>query len=368
MDAQTARLEREPGVSTLELFFDLVFVFALTQLTGVLAGRFDERGLLQVAVMLGLIWWMYGGYVWLTNAVAPDRAGRRFPLLGGMGAYLVLALAIPEAFGGSGLTFGLAYAAVILVHSGLFSHAAEGRFVVIAPYNLLVAAVVVVGGGLGGTAQYVLWALAALFAWVTPHLIDSSSLQIAPSHFVERHGLVVIIAIGESIVALGIGAQGLAVDLPLVLVVNLGLGLSACLWWAYFRGDDERAERSLAATPTERRPQLAIEAFGYAHYLILLGIIGIASALKTATGHAFDAFTLEQALGLAGGLFLFLLGDALFRRSLAIGRIDIRLVAAVLALATVPLGTELTAFAQLVVLVLLTVTALYAESRATPPP
>ena len=237
---------------------------------------------------------------------------------------------------------------------------------VVAPYNLLVAAVVVVGGGLGGTAQYVLWALAAVFAWVTPRLVDSSGFQIASSHFVERHGLVVIIAIGESIVALGIGAQGLPVDLPLVMVASLGLGLSACLWWAYFRGDDERAERAMSATPIERRPQLAIEAFGYAHYLILLGIIGIAAALKTATGHAFDPFTFEQALGLAGGLSLFLLGDVLFRRSLAIGRIDIRLAAAVLVLASIPLGTEISAFAQLVAVVLLTVAALYTESRATP--
>jgi len=206
--------------------------------------------------------------------------------------------------------------------------------------------------------------LAAVFAWITPRLIDDSGFQIAAKHFVERHGLVVIIAIGESIVALGIGAEGLAVDLPLVLVVSLGLGLSACLWWAYFRGDDERAERALTATPTEQRPRLAIDAFGYAHYLILLGIIGIAAALKKATGHAFDPFTFEQSLGLAGGLSLFLVGDALFRRTLDIGRIDIRLAAAILALASIPLGTQIAAFAQLAALVLLTVAALSAEGPA----
>jgi len=140
VEARAEPQEEEVRVSTLELFFDLVFVFTLTQLTAVLADRFDERGLLQVAVMLGVIWWMYGGYVWLTNAVAPDRAGRRLLLLGGMAAYLVLALAIPEAFEGSGLAFGLAYAAVILVHSGLFSHALEKRLVAVAPFNLVVAA------------------------------------------------------------------------------------------------------------------------------------------------------------------------------------------------------------------------------------
>ena len=138
----------------------------------------------------------------------------------------------------------------------------------------------------------------------------------------------------------------------------------ACLWWAYFRGDDERAERALAAAPAERRPRLAIDAFGNAHYLILLGIIGIAAGLKKATGHAFDPLTFEQALGLAGGLLLFLVGDACFRRSLDIGRVDVRLGAAVLALASIPLGTEIAASAQLAALVLLTIAALNAEGRA----
>jgi len=204
-----------------------------------------------------------------------------------------------------------------------------------------------------------------VFAWITPRLIDASGFLIAPTHFVERHGLVVIVALGESIVALGIGAEGLAVDLPLVVVVSLGFGLSACLWWAYFRGDDERAERALAAAPTERRPRLSINAFGYAHYVMLLGIVAIAAALKKATGHAFDPFTFAQALGLAGGLMLFLAGDALFRRSLDIGRIDIRSAVAILVLASIPLGTEIAAFAQLGALVLLMVIALSAESPAT---
>jgi low temperature requirement protein LtrA len=352
-------------VSTLELFFDLVFVFTVTQLTQVLVDRFDERGVLQVALMLGLIWWMYGGYAWLTNLVAPHSTNRRLLLLGGMGAYLVLALSIPEAFSGSGATFGLAYLVVVLVHSGLFSRALEvGNIVAVAPYNLLAALAVVGAGVAGGTPQYVVWAIVAVFLWLTPWLVDPAAFEIAPSHFVERHGLVVIVAIGESVVVIGIGAAGLPVDLPLVLVAITSLALSACLWWTYFGGgDDEAAERAMAGAHGARRYGQAINAFGYAHLLLLFGIIAIAAAQKKATGHAFDPLATEEAVALAGGLAVYLAGDALFRRSLAIGRVDLRLGVAVLALATIPLGTEGVALAQISVLVLL-MTAMFAlESR-----
>src|SRR3954454_6136809 len=116
-------------VSTLELFFDLVFVFTITQLTTVLVDEPTLRGLAQVALMLGVIWWMYGGYAWLTNSVAPDRATRRTLLLGGMAAFLVLALAVPKAFGDAGVAFGIAYVVVVLIHGGLFSRATSGSVV-----------------------------------------------------------------------------------------------------------------------------------------------------------------------------------------------------------------------------------------------
>jgi low temperature requirement protein LtrA len=360
--AAAERDEEQFRVSTLELFFDLVFVFTLTQLTTVLYDEFTFTGLLQIGLMLAVIWWMYGGYVWLTNAVAADRTARRLLLIGGMGTYLVLALSILEAFGDSGLAFGLAYAVVILIHAGLFSRAAHARIWELAPYNLVCAALVVAGGIAGDDAQYVLWALAAC-VWVTPRLIDDSAFRIAVSHFVERHGLVVIVAIGESIVAIGIGAEGVPVDLPLVLVASLGLALSSCLWWAYFRGDDELAEIALATAPQARRNRLATDAFGMAHYLLLLGIIAIAAAEKKAIGHAYDPLSFAEALALAGGLSVFLVGDVLFRRWLAIGRVDLRLAAAVLAPATIVLGTELAAVAQLAALVLLMVATLGVEAK-----
>jgi low temperature requirement protein LtrA len=362
---------RDEGVrvSTLELFFDLVFVFTITQLTSVLVDRPNVRGVLQVVLMLGVIWWMYGGYAWLTNAVSPDRLGRQLFLLGGMAAYLVLALSIPKAFSSTGLTFGLAYLAVVVTHAGLFTRTSEDATLQalfrLAPFNLASALVVIAGGIAGGTAQYLLWGLAFVLEWSTPSLIPLAGFVVGPAHFVERHGLVVIVAIGESIVAIGLGAAGLAIDLPLVAFAVLGLALSACLWWAYFGGDEERAERALASTPQERRSSMAIQAFGYWHMPILFGIVAVAATLKKATGHAFDGLGDEQALMLAVGVSVFMLGDMLFRRSLRIGPSANRLAVALLAPATIPLGTQVSAFAQLAALVVLIAVALATEAEPT---
>ena len=246
-----------PRVTTLELFFDLVFVFTLTQLTTVLFRAPNARGLLQVVLMLGVIWWMYGGYAWLTNAVSAHTLPRRLLLFAAMGAYFVLALAIPTAFEGTGLAFGLAYLLVVVIHIALFTRtaavSAARAILMLAPYNLSGALVVLAGGAIGGTTQYVLWgATGVAFEWLTPLIRGTSGFLIEPAHFVERHGLVVIIAIGESVVAIGFGASQLTLDAQLVAVALVGLALSACLWWLYFGGDDERAEhallRSAAAT------------------------------------------------------------------------------------------------------------------------
>ncbi len=355
------------SVSTLELFFDLVFVFTITQLTSVLVHEPSWKGLLQVSLMLGVIFWMYGGYAWLTNSVALDRVSRRLTLLGGMGGFLIVGVAIPGAFTGSGIAFGLAYLAVVLVHLGMFARSSQltaaQAILGLAPFNLSTALLVLVGGVLGGTAQYVLWTIAFVLEGVSPKLSDDSGFVIEPGHFVERHGLVVIVAIGESVVAVGIGAAGLTVGGALVAAALLGLALSACLWWSYFV-DDGAAERALSRAPIEKRPQLAIDAFGYWHLLILLGVIAIAAALKQATGHAFDPLSAAQALALGGGAFLYLLGEALFRRTLAIGAVRGRALAAALALATIPIGSQVAAAAQIAVLVGLFATMLLVEGSA----
>ncbi len=360
-------------VSTLELFFDLVFVFTITQLSTLLVRETSWQGVIQVVFMLGVIWWMYDGYAWLTNAVPPDRASRRFFLLAAMAAYLVLALAIPEAFKGSGLTFGLAYLAIVLVHSGLYASSSSESITRaifgLAPFNLVSALLILAGGIVGGTAQYLLWGAGFVLEWLTPRLIDNSGFLIAPSHFVERHELVVIIALGESVVAVGIGAGELPIDLALAGMAVLGLLLSACLWWTYFGSDDlERAEEALTAAPDARRQQMAVDAFGYWHLPILLGVIAMASTLRHAIGHSGEELSTEQALLLACGVAVFLAGDVFFRRALGIARRPVAPGGRALALATIPLGTGVSAVAQLGAIVALFAAALAAEQKSSASP
>jgi low temperature requirement protein LtrA len=362
-DGHPGQAER---VSTLELFFDLVFVFTITQLTAVLSDDPTPRGLLRVVLMLGVILWMYSGYAWMTNAVATDRAARRLLLLAGMAGYLVLALAIPRAFSEGDVAFGVAYLVIVAIHTGLYSRTGEARTVRallrLAPLNLASALLVLAAVIADGVAAYLLWGAAFALEWVTPMLTPIGGFRIAPAHFVERHGLVVIVALGESVVAIGIGAAHLPVDLALASVAVLGLLLAACLWWAYFGGDDRRAEQALAAVPDDRRGWVAVQAFGYCHLLMLLGIIALAAGLKDAIGHAFEPLDLAHALLLAGGVAVFLAGDILFRRTLRIGPARHRAAAAVLALATVPAGLAVSAVLQLTVLGIVLAGSLAAES------
>jgi low temperature requirement protein LtrA len=358
--------EDDVRVSTLELFFDLVFVFTITQLTAVLAHETSVKGAFQVVLMLGVIWWMYSGYVWLTNAVRTDRAERRALLLGGMGAYLILALAIPRAFGDGGPAFGIAYAIVVLVHTSLFARTTNAdtfkAVLGLVPFNLVTAALVLAGGIVGGTAQYVLWSLALVCEWITPYL-SRGGFTVAAAHFVERHGLVILIAIGESIIAVGVGAGEAPLDLQLAAIALLGLASSACLWWVYFgTGDDQRAEHALAATPPERQQIVAVTAFGYAHLPMLLGIIALAAAEKKVVAHPLDALESAQAITLGVAVALFMAGDVLFRRSLGIGRGPRRVIAIGLAAATIPLGL-IVAWLQLAALVLVIAGTLASERQ-----
>jgi low temperature requirement protein LtrA len=364
----TTEAHQPQRVTTLELFFDLVFVFTLTQLTTVLFLAPDARGLLQVVLMLGVIWWMYGGYAWLTNAVSAHTVSRRLLLFGAMGAYFVLALSIPTAFESTGLAFGLGYLFIVALHSALFTRAtaagAVRAILTLAPYNLSAALVVLVGGVLGGDAQYVLWAAAGLFEWLTPVIRrGSGGFLIAPAHFVERHGLVVIIAIGESVVAIGFGASHLPIGGSLVAVAVVGLALSACLWWLYFGGDDERAERALVALPQIERARAALRAFGYWHLPMLLGIIAIAAVEREATAHPFASLTWARAAILGAGVAAYLGGDIAFRWELHIGRVGWRLAGAVSALAAIPLGTALSPFAETAALVALLIAVVVGEGN-----
>ncbi|MEV6243327.1 low temperature requirement protein A [Lentzea sp. NPDC051838] len=370
MSAETPQTheETEYRVSTLELFFDLVFVFTITQLTSTLADDTSPLGFGQVVIMLFVILWMYFGYVWLTNSVPPHTTLRRLLLMAGMGGFLVIALAIPNAFDEAGVAFGIGYLIVNLVHSGLFisaggpgSAAAMAR---LAPFNLGSAGLVFVGGFLPSTWRAAAWTAAVVLMIVSPYVNRrQGEFRIRSAHFVERHGLVVIVALGESIIAIGIGAAGLPLNLQLVVAALLGLALVYQLWWCYFGAEqDLRAEHSMAAMTPSDRARAALSAFGWAHAPILLGIVVVAVGVKKTIGHATDHLYLSGALALGGGAAIFLAGQIFFRYRLKIGSNKWRIIAALAALATVPVGLWV-AIAQLAALVVVFGVLLAADDK-----
>jgi low temperature requirement protein LtrA len=352
----TSQQEAAPAirVSTLELFFDLVFVFTITQLTDVLAHHLDRVGLGRVLLMLGVIWWMYSGYAWLTNVVAPSSTTRRTLLLTGMAGFLVIALAIPDAFDGSGWAFGVGYMVVNLVHTALFfragSRGSARAIFSLAPLNFGSALLVLIGGLLPVPYRYGLWTAGFALQIATPYLHRMRLHTVSAGHFVERHGLVVLIAIGESIVAIGLGFAGMSIDFGVIVVAVLGLCVAYYLWWAYFAGDTERSEHALdTITDPLRKARVALRGWGYAHYPMILGIVLLAAGVKKTVGHAFDPLDWATAVALSAGAALFLLGHAWFLGILGIRGAVHRIGAAAVLLAAIPLG-PVVAVAQLAVI------------------
>ncbi|MCX4098318.1 low temperature requirement protein A [Nocardia sp. alder85J] len=342
--------------STLELFFDLVFVFTITQLTHVFSEHPGWVELGRVALMFGVIWWMYSGYVFLTNEVAPNSTVRRTWLLVGMLGFFVVALAVPEAFHGSGLAFGIGYFVVNTVHTGLFysngGGSASSAALRIAPLNLLSAGLVLAGGLVHGWPRYVIWGAALAVQIVTPYLVDTGGFVIRASHFAERHGLVIIVALGESVVAVGAALAGMEIGVALVTTVALGLGLAYVLWWAYFGFDDERGELALEALPRTQRVRPAVLAYGYALYPLLIGIIVTAAGIRLTVAHGHSASSWPAAWALSGGVALFFVGQTMFRVVLGLPRAWTRLAAVPVVLATAPIGAAWLAWAQLAAVLL----------------
>jgi low temperature requirement protein LtrA len=358
-------------VSSLELFFDLVFVFTLTQLTTLLAGDLVLETVFQVVLIFVVLFWLYGGFVWLTNQVPPETADRRVLLIAGMAAFLVCALAIPGAFDDDGVLFGIGYLVVVLIHGGLYARGYGPDTMRFVPFNIAAALSVIIGGALDTPVSYVFWLAAIPLQLVAAGMSARSSgmgLDFHASHFVERHGLLLLVALGESVVAIGIGTAGLALDAGVVLVAVLGLVIAAGLWWAYFVGDEDAAEHALRSAPPSRRVRLAVDAYFYAFVPMLLGIIVLAAGVKLSLHAPFKPLEgLGPALALAGGVCLFLAADALFRMVLRIGRPDLRLLAALAALATVVAGLFVMAAVQLVLLVLILVALLVVEAEERKP-
>ncbi|WP_432949139.1 low temperature requirement protein A [Kribbella sp. CA-253562] len=283
----------DQSVTTLELFFDLVFVFALTQITALMAHELTWHGVIRGVLLIGLLWWSWIGFAWLCNLVKADEGSVRAVLLLAMAAMFLIALAIPEAFhdlpGGlpGPVVIAIAYFLFRALHLVLFWLIADGdktlrrtlaRF---APSMLAGTALLLVASQFDGTTQTLLWAAALAADYGGTYLIDARGWRLrSAAHFAERHGLILIIALGESIVAIGVGVTDLPISWPIVVASMLGLGVAAALWWIYFDATVYYGEQALAAEPAETRPKLARDAYTFLHFPMVAGVVLLALGLK----------------------------------------------------------------------------------------
>ncbi len=358
------------GVTTLELFFDLVFVFAITQVTSFMAEDLTWRGAFRGLVLLALLWWAWCSYAWLGNQARADEGLIRASLMTAMAAMFVVALTIPEAWGdsGSGLHAPIALAVslgvVRLGHLAVFAIAAGGdaglrRQLARTAVPVTIAAVLlVVGAALGGPAQTGCWALALVVDYTGVYLAGSDWRLPSARHFAERHGLIIIIALGESIVAIGVGVGGQAITTPVVAAALLGLAVTVALWWAYFDVVAPVAERTLAGLSGSDRTRLARDSYTYLHFPMVAGIVYLALGLKKVTEYVADTehHPLSEPLAtgplwaMYGGVATYLLAHLAFRQR-NIGSINRpRLCVAVLLLLAPLLVGALPALAALGVL------------------
>src|SRR5262249_26098014 len=278
--------EREAPVTSLELFFDLFFVFAITQVTGLMSADPTWGGVGRGLLALAALWWAWTLYAWLTNTLEPEAIAVRVAMFAAMGATLLVALAVPGAFAAAGLLFGLAYFVVRAIQLALYALAARGdrdlggallRF---APTAVLGPALLVAAGFLEGPARPALWAVALALDYAGALVARGRGALASPAHFAERHGQIVLIALGESIVALGVGAAGLPLGAGLVGGALLGVAVVAALWWAYFDVIAIGARRALAEARGVARVTLASDIYSYLHLPMIAGIVLFAFGLK----------------------------------------------------------------------------------------
>jgi low temperature requirement protein LtrA len=352
----TRRQEAEEArVTPLELFFDLVFVFAITQVTGLVSAKPTWAGLVEGVLVLGVLWWAWAAYAWLTNTVDVDEGAVRLAMFGAMAAMLIASLAVPEAFGDDALVFACAYAAVRAAHIVLYGLAGRDDPDLIAaiarftPTSALGAGLLVAAAFVDGAAQASLWAVALAIDLAGPYLGGARGWHLSPGHFAERHALIVIIAIGESIVAVGVGAAGLPLDAGVILASVLGIAVAAALWWAYFDVVALVAERRLRAATGSEQLAMARDSYSYLHLPMVAGIILFAVGIKKTLAHVGDPLELVPAVACCCGVALYLVAHVLFRLRNVRTLSRRRLVAALLLVAFVPAAVDVPALVTIAV-------------------
>jgi low temperature requirement protein LtrA len=352
--ARTPRLTAVPRseerVMPLELFFDLVFVLALTQCTALMAEHATWGDLGKGLLVLGLMWWSWVAYAWLTSVINPEEGATRFAMFAAMAAMLVVALCIPEAFGDSAILFAVAYSGVRFGQIALMLLASRDDPGLRASTNALA-----VGTSLGcgllivgaqfedDTLQAAIWAVALALDMLEPYLFRAEGWKLQPSHFAERHGLIIIIALGESIVAIGVGA-GHDVDAGVVAAAVLGIAVAGALWWLYFDIVALVAERRLANAKVGREQnEIARDSFSYLHFPMVAGIVLFALGMKKTLGHVDEPLKTVPAVATLGGTAVYLLAHVAFRWRNVHRFSRARLLTAGLLVALVPLATEIDA-------------------------
>lgn len=362
----------EYNVSPLELFFDLVFVFAFTQVTALLAEDLTWVGLVRGTALLLVVWWAWVGYSWLTNAVrVDDIIPARIVVFGAMGAGLVMALAIPRAFNDDGVLFGFAVFAVTGLFVLLYLVATRDRpemhraVVLLAPGVLLGPILLIIAGFIDpGPVRATLWTVALIVTLGAPFVSGTQGWYIRPGHFAERHGLIIIIALGESLVALGLSASEEQQTFTVVTASLMGLALVACLWWIYFDVVSRVAEMVLARLEGSERNAVARDVYSYIHFFMILGIVLVALGLKKSLLGVDKPLAVVASVGLFGGAALYLLGHMTARLRLMGGINPWRLALTIMLLCLIPVGTQIPAYVSVSLLLVLLVAgigqALYA--------
>jgi low temperature requirement protein LtrA len=343
--------DADAKVKPLELFFDLVFVLALTQCTALMAEQPTWDGVAKGMLILALLWWSWVGYAWLTSVVDPEEGAVRFALFAAMAGLLVVALCVPHAFTERALLFAAAYGVVRYGQIALMLLAARDdpafrRSTLGLAAGTTLGVGLVVTGALFDDAeiQGVFWATALLLDMGEPFLFGAEGWKLSPAHFAERHGLIVIIALGESIVAIGVGAETVEIDAGVVVASALGIALAAALWWLYFDIVALVAERRLAnAAPGREQNEIGRDSYSYLHFPMVAGIVLVALGLKKTLEHVEDPLKTVPAAALLGGIGIYLLAHVAFRWR-NVHRFSLqRVVAAAVLAALIPLATELAA-------------------------
>lgn len=341
----SARRRDGEVVSPLELFFDLVFVLAITQCSALMDSGASARTLVQGLLVLGVLWWSWVGYAWLTSLVDPDDTLARVVMFVAMAAMLVVALCVPHAFDDAaiGLTLAGGYAVVRAVHIALFAIASTDdarlrRSVISLGCGAVVGVTLVaVAALLDGPAQGVVWFIALAIDMAVPFLTGSDGWHIQPAHFAERHGLIVLIALGESIVALGVGSS-VGLGPGVVAAAVLGVALAAALWWSYFDVGSLLAAQRLASTPPGQvQNEMARDGYSFLHYPIVAGVVVTALALEHVLAHVTEPLDAVASVAMGGGTALFLLGQVAFKWRMTGTFARQRVVPAVLLVAAIPL-------------------------------